>query len=118
MIVTITIQKLPHTQSWYFHAIPFLLGWTWRTPPSNLANLAGRLAAIAVPMAAAEYAFLTFPATPASSTVLQAVHLYVLVQIRPLSPIDENESDDDEGKETKIDTPIASTPMLRKPKQS
>jgi hypothetical protein len=34
-------------------------------------------------LAALEYAFLTFPATPTSSFVLQLTHLALLLQIRP-----------------------------------
>ena len=46
-----------------------------------------------LPVMALEAAFLTFPATPASSVVLQIVHGFTLLQIRPLRPIVEANND-------------------------
>ena len=55
--------------SWYFSTLPFLL---WRETPYPWPIGFGLLAAI-------EYAFLTFPATPTSSIVLQVAHWSILV---------------------------------------
>jgi hypothetical protein len=76
-------------QSWYFHAIPLLLWapmlhqapssswWKWH-------SVGFLLLLVTVPVML-EVAFLTFPATPASSTLLQVAHVVVLSRIRPLS---------------------------------
>jgi alpha-1,3-mannosyltransferase len=61
---------------WYFHALPFLL---WTKNNSNAYPLPLRLAL----MAAIEYAFLTFPATPTSSAVLQVAHAAILLRTSP-----------------------------------
>jgi ALG3 protein len=68
-------------QSWYFHAVPYLL-WSGPYPLLLKVTMVGLL----------ELAFLTFPATPASSLILQAVHLLVLIQIRPPADIMEHTS--------------------------
>jgi len=51
-------------------------------------------------VAAIEYAFNVFPATPTSSAVLQVAHLVILVGIRPpeaihMDIVDDNNNDDD-----------------------
>jgi alpha-1,3-mannosyltransferase len=61
---------------WYFHALPFLL---WTNNNKNAYPLPLRLAL----MAAIEYAFLTFPATPTSSAVLQVAHAAILLRTSP-----------------------------------
>ncbi|KAG7354387.1 mannosyltransferase [Nitzschia inconspicua] len=55
--------------SWYFAALPFLL-WQETTYPLPVRILL---------LAAIEYAFLTFPATPLSSAVLQITHWAILI---------------------------------------
>jgi len=65
---------------WYFHGLPLLL-WSGRTYP-----LAVRLALLG----AIEFAFLTFPATPTSSAVLQLAHVAILLQTRPPPILDES----------------------------
>ena len=59
--------------AWYISSVPFLL-WSGALYPLPLRVLL---------LGALEYAFLTFPATPMSSMVLQAAHLAILLQIRP-----------------------------------
>lgn len=54
---------------WYFSALPFLL---WRETPYPIMM---RL----ILLGAVEYAFLTFPATPSSSMVLQIAHWTILI---------------------------------------
>ena len=54
---------------WYFSSIPYLL---WRETPYSIPVRLLLLACV-------EYAFLTFPATPASSSVLQIAHWMVLI---------------------------------------
>jgi len=55
--------------SWYFSALPYLL---WRETSYSLWLKMALLGAV-------EFAFLTFPATPTSSLVLQAAHWAILV---------------------------------------
>jgi alpha-1,3-mannosyltransferase len=76
--VGIAFARTLHYQfyAWYFHSLPYLL-WSSKYP------LAVRL----VLLAGVEVAFLTFPATPWSSCVLQLCHLAILLQIRPPTEI-------------------------------
>jgi alpha-1,3-mannosyltransferase len=80
--IGIAFARTLHYQfySWYFHAVPYLL-WTasTRQPGNTLLKLLVCLALLA----AIEVAFLTFPATPQSSAILQICHLLVLATIRP-----------------------------------
>lgn len=80
--------------SWYFHALPFLL-WCGTTSDRTKA-LADPLVLRIVQLAAVEFAFNTYPATPTSSAVLQLTHVAILFQIRPpdvLAPASEIESE-------------------------
>ena len=73
--VGIAFARTLHYQfyAWYISSVPFLL-WGSAIYPLPLRALL---------LAALEYAFLTFPATPTSSLALQVAHLTILVQIRP-----------------------------------
>ena len=80
-------------QSWYFHALPLLMWYTANVVSTDTStytvrnrSLFGtlvRLSLVIGVMAAIEFAFLTFPATPTSSIVLQLAHGVVLWHIRP-----------------------------------
>lgn len=69
--VGIVFARTLHYQfySWYFHSIPYLL-WTTNVYPLPVKLLV---------LASMEYAFLTFPATQASSTILQVAHFATLI---------------------------------------
>ena len=67
--------------AWYISSIPFLL-WSSARPVPLILRI--------VLLVALEYAFLTFPATPTSSLVLQLVHVVILWQIRPPDMVWEN----------------------------
>jgi alpha-1,3-mannosyltransferase len=71
---------------WYFHALPFLL-WTNDNNHNNAYPVPLRLAL----MAAIEYAFLTFPATPTSSAVLQVAHAAILLRTSPPPILEDNQ---------------------------
>jgi alpha-1,3-mannosyltransferase len=76
--------------SWYFHGLPFLL--LCRYIPSSLQPTLVLSTKFMVPwwmiraiviFTTIEIAYLTFPATPVSSAMLQLAHLAILIQIRP-----------------------------------
>ena len=75
---------------WYFHSLPFLL-WcnsTIRIASTNSNKATSMMVVDSIPhriilLAAIEIAFLTFPATPTSSSVLQLAHMAVLLRIQP-----------------------------------
>jgi alpha-1,3-mannosyltransferase len=69
--------------SWYFHQLPFLL---------HQARVPGLLAVFA--MAVVEACFLTYPATPLSSSALTVVHVALLVLLYT-SPVDAAESSEE-----------------------
>ena len=73
--VGIAFARTLHYQfyAWYISSVPFLLWASGTFPIPVRAVLLGGL----------EYAFLTFPATPTSSMVLQLAHLAILLQIKP-----------------------------------
>ena len=73
--VGIAFARTLHYQfyAWYFHALPYLL-WTNPYYPLGIRILL---------LVGIELAFLTFPATPWSSAVLQLAHAAILWQIRP-----------------------------------
>ena len=73
--VGIAFARTLHYQfyAWYISSVPFLL-WASGTFPMPLRILL---------LGGLEYAFLTFPATPTSSVVLQVAHLAILLQIKP-----------------------------------
>jgi alpha-1,3-mannosyltransferase len=66
---------------WYFHALPYIL---WAGDGNRLPN-----ALCVVVLLGVESSFLTFPATPLSSAVLQSCHMLILLQIRPPSCVAE-----------------------------
>lgn len=73
--VGIAFARTLHYQfyAWYISSVPFLLWASGRSPvPLRI-----------VLLVALEYAFLTFPATPGSSAVLQIAHVAILIQIKP-----------------------------------
>jgi alpha-1,3-mannosyltransferase len=72
---------------WYFHALPFLL---WTSNNNYAYPVPLRLAI----MAAIEYAFLTFPATPTSSAVLQVAHAAILLRTSPPPVLEDVEAKD------------------------
>jgi alpha-1,3-mannosyltransferase len=80
--------------AWYFSSLPYLL---WRETPYPIPMRLFLLAAV-------EYAFLEFPATPTSSSVLQIAHWIILI---PCVLITESRSDqlknemDDDSKKNK-----------------
>ncbi|GAX18365.1 alpha-1,3-mannosyltransferase [Fistulifera solaris] len=82
--VGIAFARTLHYQfySWYFAALPYLL-WS-PTNGDSFAMWAFRL----LPIAGVEIAFLTFPATPWSSAILQLSHVAVLLSIQPPLVID------------------------------
>lgn len=98
-------------QSWYFHALPLLLwypasgddfgGGGCGGDYSTAAGFStGRLLVVTLGvMAAVEWAFLTFPATPTSSAVLQVAHGIVLWHVRPPPRILLRVSEEKEDKE-------------------
>lgn len=75
--------------SWYFHALPYLL-WcnsSNSTTPTAIRNEKQRFSypfvvRIAL-LLAIELSFLTFPATPLSSAILQLAHMAILVPVQP-----------------------------------
>ena len=71
--VGIAFARTLHYQfyAWYISSIPFLM-WSGFYPMALRVLL----------LAGLEFAFLTFPATPTSSLVLQLTHIAVLLQIR------------------------------------
>ena len=85
--VGIAFARTLHYQfyAWYISSVPFLL-WSSAACPLPLRVLL---------LGALEFAFLTFPATPISSMVLQAAHLVILLQIRPPNRIWEEVEDSD-----------------------
>jgi alpha-1,3-mannosyltransferase len=78
---------------WYFHALPFLL-WTQDAYPIPI-----RLAL----MGAIEYAFLTFPATPTSSAVLQVAHAAILLRTSPPPVLEDNDRETEARERRKIE---------------
>lgn len=77
--VGIAFARTLHYQfyAWYFASLPYLL---WSSSMNNsILTWAFRL----LPLVAVEVAFLTFPATPWSSAILQFSHLIVLLTIHP-----------------------------------
>ena len=90
-------------QCWYFHAVPFLLltSISVSFPPKTFLQMVGiALLGLMLPITALETAFLTFPATPWSSSVLQFVHWWTLLQMRPLNPVlYDNEQDKSKKKD-------------------
>ncbi|CAB9511920.1 Lethal(2)neighbour of Tid protein [Seminavis robusta] len=78
--VGIAFARTIHYQfyAWYFSSVPFLL---WSGTGSGFFHYPMPIRILLV--VGLEYAFLTFPATPTSSKVLQLVHLAILLQIRP-----------------------------------
>lgn len=77
--VGIAFARTLHYQfyTWYFAALPFLL-WS-----ASSGNSTSAWAIKLLPIAGVELAFLTFPATPWSSAILQLSHLVVLLSISP-----------------------------------
>jgi alpha-1,3-mannosyltransferase len=75
--VGICFARTLHYQfySWYFHSLPFLL-WLSSSAAARKWNLPIPLRLIC--LAAMEWSFLTFPATPLSSAILQLVHFLIL----------------------------------------
>jgi len=65
--------------AWYISSCAFLL---WSPSPTSLSPLDPMPIRILL-LVGLEFAFLTFPATPTSSMVLQLVHLAILANIRP-----------------------------------
>ena len=76
--------------SWYFHQLPFLL---------HQARVPGLLAVFA--MAVVEACFLTYPATPLSSSALTVVHVALLALLYT-SPVDVETSEDAETEEVAL----------------
>lgn len=68
--------------SWYFHALPFLLWCNTISPQSNKIRAPHHILLRIIQIVAIEFAFLTFPATPTSSAILQITHMCILFQIR------------------------------------
>jgi ALG3 protein len=76
--------------AWYFHSLPFLLWYHTLGSSTNAGATASVPGLLGYPVAsrvallcAIEGAFLTFPATPTSSAILQLAQLGILIQIRP-----------------------------------
>ena len=75
-------------QSWYFHSIPLLLWFSANSLSGPSSSNRGRaqfpwlllLVTLSV-LVALEGAFLTFPATPISSAILQVAHAVILGRI-------------------------------------
>ncbi|GKY93897.1 hypothetical protein MPSEU_000356600 [Mayamaea pseudoterrestris] len=80
--IGIVFARTLHYQfySWYFHAVPYLL-WTALTRQAR--NFLPKMVACLAILVGIEAAYLTFPATPQSSAMLQVCHLLVLSTIRP-----------------------------------
>lgn len=80
--IGIAFARTLHYQfySWYFHSLPILLLLPWSSSPSSTSVIPflARLLALLVPVGMVEYAFNVYPATGASSTVLQLAHAAVL----------------------------------------
>ena len=74
--VGICFARTLHYQfyAWYYHTVPYLL---WTTIRESNVRLVVRL----LLLGGLEYAFLTFPATPVSSTVLQVCHFVILAAV-------------------------------------
>ena len=68
-------------QSWYFHSLPLLL-WCKEDMYSDATTAYPLLLRISL-LVVIEAAFLTFPATPLSSVLLQLAHFAILLQVRP-----------------------------------
>lgn len=62
---------------WYFHSLPYLL----LQQQEQVAYYSISIAVLL--LVAIEMAFLTYPATPLSSALLQISHMAILSQIRP-----------------------------------
>lgn len=77
--------------SWYFPSLPYLL---WRETPYPIGVRILLLGCI-------EYAFLTFPATPTSSSVLQIAHWIILIPCVLVTRSRSEESVKEEGIESK-----------------
>lgn len=81
--IGICLARTLHYQfyAWYFHALPFLL---WSASLSSSPSPSTRkILILPIPvrlvcLAAIEMSFLTFPATPSSSAILQLVHVLIL----------------------------------------
>jgi alpha-1,3-mannosyltransferase len=76
--VGICFARTLHYQfyAWYFHSLPFLLWWSSSSSAARKWNLPIPLRLLC--LAAMEWSFLTFPATPLSSAMLQLVHFLIL----------------------------------------
>mmetsp|Transcript_11964 Transcript_11964/g.22990 ORF Transcript_11964/g.22990 Transcript_11964/m.22990 type:complete len:473 (-) Transcript_11964:118-1536(-) len=88
--VGIAFARTLHYQfySWYVSAVPFLLLAHAKAPQSLASLIQNIVLRLLIPMGAMEVAFLTFPATPASSAMLQIAHLFTLSHVvRPIEPI-------------------------------
>ena len=90
--IGIVFARTLHYQfySWYYHAIPFLLFCNdiYNETMDHKNARDKRVFSYPIPIRIAimiciEMAFLTFPATPYSSFMLQISHLLILLQIRP-----------------------------------
>lgn len=69
-------------------AVPFLLVTHAEPPPSFAGFLQTAVVRLLLPMLALEGAFLTFPATALSSSVLQMAHAVILWHsLRPVQPL-------------------------------
>ena len=77
--------------SWYFPSLPYLL---WRETPYPIGVRILLLGCI-------EYAFLTFPATPTSSSVLQIAHWIILIPCVLVTRSRSEESEKEEGIDSK-----------------
>lgn len=105
--VGIAFARTLHYQfySWYFHSIPLLLWYHPNVPPNKSSFPWRRLLLCIIVMGAIEGAFLTFPATPTSSAILQIAHAIVLWHTKSPSSDDillsTNESIDKDSKKTK-----------------
>ena len=77
--------------SWYFPSLPYLL---WRETPYPIGVRILLLGCI-------EYTFLTFPATPTSSSVLQIAHWIILIPCVLVTRSRSEESEKEEGIDSK-----------------